>query len=290
MWPCSTCSASRWWRCASAGGRPLAASVLSVGALDYFFIPPTRTFVVKDVRHVGTFAVMLGVGWVVASLAERIRSQTRQALERERHTRALYRLGSALAEGGDAEAIQARAEAHVRQALGRPALVFLADGQGRLLPHPGAGPSLTPEDLACAQRALDPQAPPEPAGRWQCLSLAGGRGPGGRAGPGPGPGPPQGRPPPSVPKPGPGPGRPDRPGPGGRPAGPGTGRGPAAGRPRAAAQHPAVQRLSRPAHPPWGPSPGPPPRSWTRGPRPIPATSGCCSRPSTRSPAGWSGW
>lgn len=155
----------------------LAASVLSVGALDYFFIPPTRTFVVKDVRHVGTFAVMLGIGWVVATLAERIRSQTRQALERERHTRALYRLGSALAEGGDAEAIQALAEAHVRQALGRPALVLLADRQGRLLPHAAAGQDLTPEELAGAQQTLDQRAPADPAGRWQCLPLTGAEAP-----------------------------------------------------------------------------------------------------------------
>lgn len=169
---CITVVAVRFGRWAG-----LAASGLSVAALDYFFIPPLRTFVVQDIRHVGTFAVMLGVGWVVASLAERIRSQARQALERERHTRALYRLGSALAEGLDAEAIQARAEAQVRQALGRKALVLLADPQGRLLPHPAGDPTLMPEEFAGAQRALDPRVPADPAGRWQFLPLAGAEAP-----------------------------------------------------------------------------------------------------------------
>jgi two-component system sensor histidine kinase KdpD len=151
---CITVVATRCGRWAA-----LVASVLSVGALDYFFIPPQRTFVVEDMRHLGTFAVMLGVGWVVADLAERIRDQTRRALERERHTLALYRLGTALAEGGDADSIQALAERHIRQALGLSALVLLADRRGQLQPRPEADPPLAAGDLATAQRVLDTRAP-----------------------------------------------------------------------------------------------------------------------------------
>jgi two-component system sensor histidine kinase KdpD len=133
----------------------LLASGLSVAALDYFFIPPRFTLAVQDIRHIGTFGVMLGVGWVVANLAERIRAQTRMALERERHTGALYRLGAALAEGGDAAAIQARVEAYIHDALGIPALVLLADGHGQLSLRALEGITLDRDEVAVAQWALE---------------------------------------------------------------------------------------------------------------------------------------
>ena len=161
----------------------LLASVLSVAALDFFFIPPRFTFAVQDIRHIGTFAVMLGVGWVVANLAERIRAQTRLALERERHTGALYRLGAALAEGGDAEAIQARVEAHIRQTLGMPALVLLAARDGQLALRAAAGATLERDELAVAQWAMENRAPAGrdtanlPGSRGQFLPLVGSEAP-----------------------------------------------------------------------------------------------------------------
>jgi two-component system sensor histidine kinase KdpD len=135
----------------------LLASVLSVVCLDFFFIPPIYTMAVQDIRHVGTFAVMLGVGWVVASLAERIRAQTRLAQRRERHTGTLYRLGMVLAEGGDAPVIQERVEAFLWEELGIHALVLRADTQGRLGPREDR--PLDPEALLAAQWALDHGAP-----------------------------------------------------------------------------------------------------------------------------------
>ena len=151
---CITVVATRYGQWAA-----FLASVMSVAALDWFFIPPRFTFAVQDVRHVGTFAVMLGVGWVVANLAERIRSQTRLAMERERHTGALYRLGAALAEGGDAAAIQTRVEGYIRQALGMPALVLLAGPDGHLAPRTVAGIALDPDELATAQWAMEHGVP-----------------------------------------------------------------------------------------------------------------------------------
>jgi len=147
---CITVVATRYGQWAA-----LLASVLSVAALDFFFIPPRFTFAVQDVRHIGTFAVMLGVGWVVANLAERIRAQTRQALERERRTGALYRLGAALAEGGDAAAIQLRVEGYLRRTMGMEAMVLLAGRDGQLAPRAG----LEPADLAVAQWALEHASP-----------------------------------------------------------------------------------------------------------------------------------
>jgi two-component system sensor histidine kinase KdpD len=58
---CITIAATRYGRWAA-----LLTCAMSVAALDFFFIPPRFTFVVQDMRHVGTFGVMLIVGWIVA--------------------------------------------------------------------------------------------------------------------------------------------------------------------------------------------------------------------------------
>ena len=62
-------------------GPSLLASILSVAALDWFFIPPTRTFAVSDFRHLGTFAVMLLVGLLISGLTERAGEAHRIASE-----------------------------------------------------------------------------------------------------------------------------------------------------------------------------------------------------------------
>ena len=147
---CITIIAARFGRWAA-----LLASVLSVAAYNFFFIPPRFTFAVTDLRHVGTFAVMLGVGWVVANLAEHIRAQARIALERERHTATLYRLGAVLAEGGTAEIIQERVESYLPGELGAPVLILRVDAKGCLLSRVNASARLNLEEMAVAQWALE---------------------------------------------------------------------------------------------------------------------------------------
>ena len=46
----------------------LAATLLSVAAFDFFFIPPFYTFAVSDVRHLVTFGVMFAVAYVITQL------------------------------------------------------------------------------------------------------------------------------------------------------------------------------------------------------------------------------
>jgi len=56
-------------------GPTIGASVLSVVAFDYFFVPPSGTFSVDDPQYLLTFAMMLGVGLVVSQLAAIVRAQ-----------------------------------------------------------------------------------------------------------------------------------------------------------------------------------------------------------------------
>ena len=49
----------------------LIVSVASVLSFNYFFIPPTFTFTVHDIRYVFSFAIMIAVGQIVSWLSER---------------------------------------------------------------------------------------------------------------------------------------------------------------------------------------------------------------------------
>jgi two-component system, OmpR family, sensor histidine kinase KdpD len=78
-------------------GASVLAAFLSVGAFDYFFVPPYATFAVANLRHSTTFLVMFLVAVVISGLTQRIRNQAAAARERELRTAALYELSRELA-------------------------------------------------------------------------------------------------------------------------------------------------------------------------------------------------
>lgn len=57
----------------------LIASMLSVGALDFFFTAPFYSFEVNDRRYILTFVIMLFVGLVISNLMERVRRSSERA-------------------------------------------------------------------------------------------------------------------------------------------------------------------------------------------------------------------
>jgi len=63
----------------SSKGHSLLATLLSVAAFDFFFVPPYFTFAVHDVRYVVTFAVMFVVAVVISRLTLRVREQSATA-------------------------------------------------------------------------------------------------------------------------------------------------------------------------------------------------------------------
>ncbi|MBK9797211.1 MAG: sensor histidine kinase KdpD [Holophagaceae bacterium] len=153
-------------------GPSLLASLLSVAALDFLFIPPYLTFAVNDFRHMGTFAVMLLMGVVIGNLTERIRAQARLARGREQRTHALYRLGQELARSAGSAALVASAIQNVATQFQGQGVVLQPDEQGRLQTpeHPLAFP-LNEQELAVAQWVFDHA---EPAGLGT-LTLPGAR-------------------------------------------------------------------------------------------------------------------
>ena len=117
-------------------GPSTLASLLSVAAFDFFFIPPYLTFTVTDFRHMGTFGVMLLLGVVIGNLTERNRAQARLARSREQRTQALYRFGQELARSGGSAALVGSALQSVAAQFQSQAVVLLPDGDRRLNPPP----------------------------------------------------------------------------------------------------------------------------------------------------------
>ncbi len=116
----------------SGRGPSLLASMLSVAAFDFFFVPPYFTFAVSDFRHMGTFGVLMLTGWTIGTLTERIRQQARLARIREHRTSGLLRLSKELGEsGGSAELVESVLR-NVTAQFHTTAIVLLPDEEGRL--------------------------------------------------------------------------------------------------------------------------------------------------------------
>ncbi len=153
-------------------GPSFLASLLSVAAFDFLFVPPYLTFAVTDFRHVGTFAVMLLMGVVIGNLTERIQAQARLARGREQRTHALYRLGQELARSAGSAALVASAIQNVATQFQSQAVVLQPDEHKRLqTPDPPLAFPINERELGVAQWVFDHA---EPAGLGT-LTLPGAR-------------------------------------------------------------------------------------------------------------------
>jgi two-component system, OmpR family, sensor histidine kinase KdpD len=119
---------------ALVGGRgPSAlASVLSVLAFDFFFVPPQLTFAVSDIQYLITFAVMLLVGLVVSTLVAQFKWQAGAARARERRTAALYALSRDLASTRGLDTLLFAAVRHIAATFDSQVVVLMPTEQGRL--------------------------------------------------------------------------------------------------------------------------------------------------------------
>ncbi len=113
-------------------GPSIFASVLSVAALDFFFVPPYFTFAVADYQYLLTFPVMLIVALVISGLTVRIRAQAESARQRERRTAALYGMSRELASTRGVDRLLAAAVRHIVEVFGGQVVVLLPDATGRL--------------------------------------------------------------------------------------------------------------------------------------------------------------
>lgn len=123
----------------STPGPSICASILSVAAFDFFFVPPYLTFAVSDTQYVVTFAVMLVVGLVVSGLTVRMRWLADAAGQRERRTAALYALSRELAGTRGVINILEASTRHIAEVFRCRVLVFLPDAAGVLQAQASSG-------------------------------------------------------------------------------------------------------------------------------------------------------
>ena len=109
----------------------VSASFLSVGAFDFFCVPPYLTFAVSDYQYVLTFAGMLAVALVISTQTVNLREHASRAAGREARTEALYRLSRGLA--GESSIFEAArsAAALAEQVFGARTVMFLPE-DGRI--------------------------------------------------------------------------------------------------------------------------------------------------------------
>jgi two-component system, OmpR family, sensor histidine kinase KdpD len=168
-----------------AGRGPSAlASLLSVAAFDFFFVPPYMTFAVTDSQYVVTFLVMLIVALVTSGLTIRTRQQAESAERREERTAALYALSRELASTRGLQPLLDIAIRHVIEVFGGRAVIMMPGADGRLEPRADmlAPFSLDPNDRAVAQWAYDHRQPAGtgtdnvPGAQMLCVPLSASRG------------------------------------------------------------------------------------------------------------------
>jgi two-component system sensor histidine kinase KdpD len=130
----------------SGRGPSVFAAFLSIGAFDFFFVPPQYTFSVTDIRYVLTFAVMLGIALVISGFTLRIREQAETARTRERRTGALYAMSRELAATRGERELIAVASRHLQDTFAAQVQLLLPDGSGRVAVPIGTPPGYPIDD------------------------------------------------------------------------------------------------------------------------------------------------
>ena len=144
--------ATRWGRGPSA-----LASLMSVAAFDFFFIPPYYSFAVSDAQYLLTFAVMLLVALLISRLAAHKSQQAEAALIREKRTAALYAMSRELITQRGVDKLASVASRHIHDVFHCQVAVFLPDREGRVHLHRGEALhfELDPKEAGISQWVFD---------------------------------------------------------------------------------------------------------------------------------------
>jgi two-component system sensor histidine kinase KdpD len=114
-------------------GPSVLASVLSVIAFDFFFVPPYLTFAVSDTQYFLTFGIMLAIGLLISGLTLRIKQQAEVNRQRALRTEILYAMSRELATTRLVENLAQVAARHIREVFDSQIAVFLPDDAGHLV-------------------------------------------------------------------------------------------------------------------------------------------------------------
>lgn len=117
-----------WW-----GLRPaIYAAVLGIFAFDFFFVPPTRSFSIADLRYLVSFCAYVAVAALTASLASRLKQQLLYSKQREAHTAALYSLSRQIGAFADIRELLDNVSRQASHSFDTAAAIYMPDDQGIL--------------------------------------------------------------------------------------------------------------------------------------------------------------
>jgi len=110
----------------------LAASILAVAALDFFFVPPQFTLAVEDLHYLPMFFVFFIVGIATSFVADLVRWQGENARQRERFVSALYSFSRDLMAAENQESLLRYAAKEIAEAFRCEVMILLPDVNGKL--------------------------------------------------------------------------------------------------------------------------------------------------------------
>jgi two-component system sensor histidine kinase KdpD len=113
-------------------GPAAAAALLSVGAFDFFFVPPRFSFAVSDVQYVLTFVIMLTVGLITGQLTAGLRFQARVSAHREERAASLYEFARDLSAAVQVDQVVKISDESIERTFHATAALLLPDGTGQL--------------------------------------------------------------------------------------------------------------------------------------------------------------
>ena len=121
-------SAVVWGRYSS-----LVAAILGIVTFDFFFIPPTFTFTVYDVRYFISFAIFLLVALMTGTLSDRLRQHITYAKQREARTAALYALSREISATNELEKALELVVRKVYESVEGQAVILLPNEEKQLV-------------------------------------------------------------------------------------------------------------------------------------------------------------
>ena len=139
-------------------GPAVVAAFVSVGAFDFFCVPPRFSFAVTDAQYVLTFVIMLAVALIIGQMTAGLRYQARISAHREERARALYEFARDLSSLLQTEQVIDTATEFIARTFRAQVALFIPDEQDRLQLH-GSRDVQAAVDPGAAQWAFDKGQP-----------------------------------------------------------------------------------------------------------------------------------
>lgn len=126
------------------------ASIVAVGAFDFFFIPPFLTFRISDLKYIPSFLVFVAVSVIISMLTKLVRWQADNARRRERLISSLYSFSRDMMSAENLVDLLNNAENNISEAFERNLVILLPDSNNNLIPMNKLQVNLNESELAVA--------------------------------------------------------------------------------------------------------------------------------------------